>query len=165
MAFCSNCGSAVLEREIFCSVCGAPVSSAIRRPAVPHNPATPPKISGAKAAMASNAAAALSYLLGFVTGIVFLVVEPYKRDKFVRFHAFQSILYSIAVVVFEIAWSKTVLAGMFSLGDFWKIVSTVSSLIWLGLVAFWIFLMYKAYNNDACKIPVIGEWAYRQALK
>ncbi len=115
--------------------------------------------------MASNAAGALSYLLGFVTGIVFLVVEPYKRDKFVRFHAFQSIFYSIAVLVFEMAWSKTVLAGLFSLGYFWAIVSLVSSLIWLALVAFWIFLMYKAYNNDACKIPVLGAWAYRQALK
>ena len=81
MAFCSKCGSVVPEGTAFCSVCGSPASAA-------GVPPTPPIPAGAASVgLSSNVAAALSYF--FITGIIFLVVE--KENKFVRFHAWQSI--------------------------------------------------------------------------
>lgn len=52
----------------------------------------------------NNAVAALAYLGGLITGILFLVIEPYKADKFVRFHSLQSIFFNIAWAVLWIAW-------------------------------------------------------------
>lgn len=48
---------------------------------------------------------ALSYLLGLITGIVFVVLDPHKGDCFMRFHAAQSILFCAAAIVYSIAWS------------------------------------------------------------
>jgi uncharacterized membrane protein len=56
------------------------------------------------AGLTPNVAGALAYLLGLVTGIVFLVIEPFKNDRFVRFHAFQSIFVHVAFIVLWIVW-------------------------------------------------------------
>lgn len=52
--------------------------------------------------MSDNLAAALCYVLGFLTGILFLVLEPYNKNKLIRFHAFQSIFLNLALVVVDI---------------------------------------------------------------
>jgi uncharacterized membrane protein len=157
MAFCSKCGSAVSEGATFCSVCGSPASSA-------GTPATPPIPAGTTASgLSSNVAAALSYF--FITGIIFLLMEQFKNDKFVRFHSFQAIAYGVVVTIFWMIWNGVVFAGVYSLGFFWTIISLVNTLISLAIFAYWLFLMYKAYNNETYKIPVIGEWASKQAAK
>ena len=162
MAFCSKCGSAVSEGASFCSVCGSPASAtgAQATPPVPPIPA-----GAAGTGLSSNVAAALSYLAGFITGIIFLVVEPYRRDKFVRFHALQSIGFSVAIVILEIVWSLIVSVGFLSFGFLFAIVGLVGFVIWLAVIGFWLFLMYKAYNNETYLIPVIGDWASKQAAK
>ncbi len=151
MAFCSKCGAAVNEGSAFCSVCGSPVSSTGGSTVPP-----PPPAGATSAGMSSNIAAALSYFV--ITGIIFLVMDPYKRDKFVRFHSFQAIAYWVAVVVLEIILSIIVSLTFFALGFLMPIV-------WLLVFVFWLFLMYKAYNNETFMIPVIGEWASKQAGK
>ena len=65
-----------------------------------------------------NLAAALSYALGFITGILFLVLEPYKNNRFVRFHAIQSIIFSVACVAFSIVWS-IIVGILVSIAGFW----------------------------------------------
>ena len=162
MAFCSKCGSAVSEGASFCSVCGSPASAtgAQATPPVPPIPA-----GAAGAGLSSNVAAALSYLAGFITGIIFLVVEPYRRDQFVRFHALQSIGFSVAIVILEIVWSLIVSVGFLSFGFLFAIVGLVGFVIWLAVIGFWLFLMYKAYSNETYMIPAIGEWASKQAEK
>ena len=150
MAFCSKCGSAVSEGSSFCNVCGSPVSSA-GGPPIPPSPA-----GAASAGMTSNIVAALSYF--FITGIIFLVVDPYRRDKFVRFHSFQAIAFGVAVFVLEIILSIIASITFFALGFLLPIVG-------LLIFVFWLFLMYKAYNNETFMIPVIGEWALKQAGK
>jgi uncharacterized membrane protein len=158
MAFCSKCGSAVSEGSAFCSVCGSPASSA----GVPPTPPAPPSANGiAGTGMASNLAAALSYFV--ITGIIFLVVDPYKRDKFVRFHSFQAIALWVVVIVFEIVWHMFTSIGFLALGFFFVIFGLVGFVIWLAVFVYWLFLMYKAYNNETYMIPVIGEWALKQA--
>ncbi len=161
MAACPKCGSVISEGASFCSVCGSPVTTG-NTPVVPPPP-PPPGAAGA--GLTSNVAGALAYLLGLITGIIFLVLEPYSRDRFVRFHAFQSIFYCIALIVFRIIWSGFVAALMLPLGFLWTIFSLVGTLVYLAFFIFWLVLMYKAYNNETYKIPVIGDWAARQAAR
>src|SRR6476646_8688292 len=91
MAFCASCGAEVQGK--FCAKCGAPAGSGSSSgPAAPATPAAP-------AAIDENVAAALCYLVGVLTGILFLVLEPYNRNPTIRFHAFQSIFAWIAAMV------------------------------------------------------------------
>jgi len=128
----------------------------------PSPPAAPP---AAGAPMASNVAGLLTYILGVITAIVFLVLEPYNRDKFVRFHAFQSLFFGIAVFALAIVLSilSMILAVIPIVG--W----ILGLLLWiafpLGILVVWIMLMYKAYNNERWMLPVIGKLAEQQAAR
>jgi uncharacterized membrane protein len=88
-----------------------------------------------------NTAAALSYVLGWITGIVFLLIE---KDKFVRFHAAQS------VVVFGIL---TVLVLIPGIG--W----VIAPLAWIVGFVLWLVLIFKAYQGEEFKLPWIGDLA------
>ncbi|HEU5403851.1 MAG TPA: zinc-ribbon domain-containing protein [Terriglobales bacterium] len=166
MAFCPNCGTAVAADSAFCGNCGqstragapAPVAQAVAAPAQPG--AVP--VQASAPGLTSNMAGALAYILGVVSGIIFLVLDPYKRDRFVRFHAFQSIFYSVACIVFAIAWNIAWdILGSIS-GWLYLIAIPVRLAISLGLFLFWLFLMYQAYNNREFKIPFIGQLAAKQ---
>ena len=160
MAFCTKCGSAVPDGAAFCSVCGSPTPSADSS-ATPSQPPTP--AGNASTGLSSNVAAALSYF--FITGIIFLLIDQYKKNKFVRFHSFQAIAYGVVVMVFWILWNNVLLAAAFSLGFFWSIIGLLSTLISLAIFVYWLFLMYKAYSNEIYKIPIIGDWAFKQSAK
>lgn len=116
----------------------------------------------ASSGLTSNVAGALAYVLGFITGIVFLVIEPYKHDRFVRFHAMQSILYSAACIVFRIAWSILVSILMSFTAWTGLVLVPIGLLISLGFFVFWLYLMYQAYNNCDFRIPFIGSIAAKQ---
>jgi uncharacterized membrane protein len=95
-------------------------------------------------------ASALCYLLGFVSGIVFLVVE--KQNRLVRFHAYQSVATFLPLFVISAA------AG--SLPAFGRVITlllTPASLI------LWIVLMVKAFQGERFQLPVVGDWAAQQA--
>jgi uncharacterized membrane protein len=155
MAFCAKCGAQMVEGTTFCGSCGAAVGSG-NAPSAPAG--------AASAGMTSNVAGCLAYILGFITGIVFLVLDPYKNDKFVRFHAFQSIFYSVVVIGFSIIWMIiTGILGVMTLGFLFFVMGMISLLIHLAFLAFAIFLMYKAYQNELYKAPIIGELAAKQA--
>jgi uncharacterized membrane protein len=165
MAACTKCGSVVSDGASFCSVCGSPISMVTSPVAPPPPPPPMAPMGAASAGMTSNVAGALAYLFGLVTGIIFLVLEPYKRDPFVRFHAFQSIFLNVALIIFGIVWSNIIVMGMLSLGFLWTIFSLIGTLVYLAFFLLWLFLMYKAYNNETFKIPVIGDIAAKQAAK
>jgi len=101
-----------------------------------------------------NIAGLLCYVLGWLTGLIFLLVD---KRPFVRFHAAQSIGLSIAVFVvyFAVGISFTMLhfmhLGFFALG--------IYPLLGLLLFALWIFLMYKAYLHEKFSLPIIGNIA------
>ncbi len=99
-----------------------------------------------------NLMGAAAYLLGFITGIIFLLVE--KQSKFVRFHAMQSTILFGGVFVVNIA-----------LG-FIPILGWLTGLV-LSLVAFilWIVLMWKAFQGEMYKVPYVGEMAEKQLAK
>lgn len=159
MPFCNKCGTEVSEDAAFCGNCGAPISSTTQN--VP--PSVPPPPQQASSSITPNIAAVLSYVLGFITGIIFLVLDPYKNDRFIRFHAFQSILFSAALMVFWILWSGVVWTIFGRVLFMWAILNMISMLVSLAAFVVWLFLMYKAYNNDRFMLPIIGDIADRQA--
>ena len=97
----------------------------------------------------ANVAALLSYLLGFITGIVFFIIE--KDNKFVRFHALQSIItFGILFVL------------GFVLGFMPFIGYMLGYLMWVIDIILWIILMIKAYQGEKFKLPIIGDIAEKQ---
>jgi uncharacterized membrane protein len=163
MAFCSSCGAEVQGK--FCAKCGTP-SGAPAGPAVGGAPIgnSPPSLSSAAAAgLEENVAAALCYLVFVLTGILFLVVEPYNRNPVIRFHAFQSIFAWIAAMVIGMALNlfSYPIAALPFIG--WLIDILLWLAFSLGAVALWLYLMYKAYNKERFVLPVIGAWAEKQA--
>jgi uncharacterized membrane protein len=104
----------------------------------------------------SQVIAAAAYLLGPVTGIVFLYLEPYDKDEFVRFHARQSIAFSIAWFVINIVLSVFIAVLPFALG---RLLGGLQGLINLALAIMWIFLMYKAYIGERYRIPELADLA------
>ena len=107
--------------------------------------------------MSENVAGALCYVLGLITGILFLVLAPYNQNKFVRFHAFQAIFFHVAWIVLWIA--DTMMAFVLP----WYLMSLIGMLLALGGLALWLILMFKAYNNERFKLPIIGDLAEKQA--
>jgi uncharacterized membrane protein len=107
----------------------------------------------AKADTNRNLVAALSYLLGFITGIVILLVE--KEDKYVRFHAMQS------TVVFGGLFIINFLIGMIfgSITVIGVLASMVNTLISLLAIVIWIVSIIKAFQGQVFKWPIAGEIA------
>lgn len=160
MATCAKCGATLAEGATFCGSCGAAVGAGAT-PASGGGGAAPGAASSS--GLTSNVAGALAYVLGFITGIIFLVIDPYKNDKFVRFHAFQSIFFNVGLIAFWIVWSiLTALLGALTFGVMGLLMALLGLVIALAIFGFWIFLMYKAYNNEQYMIPFIGELAKKQ---
>jgi len=100
-----------------------------------------------------NLEGALSYFMGIITGILFLILE--KENKFVRFHAMQSILVSVAAMVI-LTVVGTILLFIPVIG--WLI----DMLLYLGALVLWLFLMFKAYKGEIYKLPIFGDFAEKQ---
>lgn len=106
----------------------------------------------AQAKGTENLMGAASYLLGFITGIIFLVIE--KQSKFVRFHAMQSTILFGGVFVLNFGLGLIPILGWL-LG----LILTFASFI------FWIILMWKAFQGEMYKVPKIGDLAEKQLAK
>jgi uncharacterized membrane protein len=104
-----------------------------------------------------NLAAALSYLLMPLTGIVFLVVE--KTNAFVRFHAMQSTVLGVAWIVFWIG--LTILTSLVPVLG-WIVGFLISIVLWLGGFILWLLLMWNAYQGKEWELPVVGPFARKQ---
>jgi len=114
--------------------------------------------------MDTNVVGALTYLAGFVTGIVFLVLDPYKSNSFVRFHAFQSIFFNAAWIAFWIVWMilSAVLTPL-TAGVFGLIALPLMLVFAVSGFGIWIFLMVQAYQQKLFKLPIVGKFAAEHA--
>jgi uncharacterized membrane protein len=122
-----------------------------------------PGSAGSTSGMAPNVAAALSYLLGLITGVVFLMIE---KNSFVRFHAWQSILFSVAWFAFWIVFTilSSVLGMIPFLGFLVVLVGLLLSLVLgLGSLILVIVMIIKAYQGERYKLPFIGDMAEKYA--
>lgn len=111
--------------------------------------------------LAPNVAGALAYALGPVTGIVLLVVEP--EDRFVRFHAAQSVVVSAAISVGAVALSlaTAVLAVIPVLG--WLVAALLYVAFGAATLGLWVWLMVQAYQRREWEVPGVGAWVRRLA--
>lgn len=118
---------------------------------------SPPPAQASSSGLEPNVAGALSYLFTFVTGIVFLLIE--KEDKFVRFHAVQAI--GLGVAWFA-AWIIVAIVGIVLGG-------IISGLLWFLIMltgfVIWLFMMFKAYQGQMVKLPIIGDIAEKESNK
>ena len=96
-----------------------------------------------------NTAAALSYVLGPVTGVIFYLLE---KDPFVRFHAMQSIVVFVVLFVLQWVFGLTIV-----------LLPMVPLISILGFVL-WLLLIYKAWQGEEWEVPVLGKYA-RKFLK
>lgn len=102
--------------------------------------------SGSSTGLEANIAALLSYLLGFITGIVFFLVE--KKSDFVKFHAMQSIVLFGGLFIVNFVLGLIPLLGIL-----------INFVIGVGSLVLWIVLMVKAYQGERFKLPVAGNLA------
>jgi uncharacterized membrane protein len=152
MAFCASCGAPVEGR--FCAKCGSAVSSAA--PPVGAPSTGPPPV--AAGTMADNVASALCYGFFFFTGILFLVLAPYNQNRLVRFHAFQSIFFSVAAII--ITRGLGFVFGAF-LG-FWTML-ILGQLIPLFFFVIWAYVIIYTYQGKMIVLPIVGQLARQQA--
>jgi uncharacterized membrane protein len=152
MAFCKACGQEIGDAG-FCPKCGAAQGATAGGAAVAVTSTDSPT-----AGIDENVAGLLCYLFGWVSGLIFLLID---KRSFVKFHAAQAIAFNVAIVGVWIAFVfvgfifSMILAAMhFPLAFFglflWPLV---------GLCIFltWIFLMYKAFKHEKYKLPIIGN--------
>jgi uncharacterized membrane protein len=93
-----------------------------------------------------NVAGLLCYVLGWITGLVFFLIE--KDNKFVKFHAMQSIITFGGLTIIDIILTAIPIIG-------W----VIGCVLWILAVVLWIILMIKAYQGQKFKLPVIGDLA------
>jgi uncharacterized membrane protein len=107
--------------------------------------------------LAPNVAGALSYLLSFITGIIFLVLE--KENRFVRFHAAQSITVSVLLVlVYTGLTILSVVLGVIPVIG-WVIGLLLTFVVGVGSVILWLLLMFRAFQGREWRVPVAEVWA------
>lgn len=154
MAYCSKCGAQMAEQVSFCPQCGQPRGG---------SPAAPAAASGTQSGLTENVAGLLCYALGWVTGLIFFLID--KRPS-VRFHAAQ------AIVVFGALHLLSIVLGMiFGVSLFFGGWTTFSvgwllpTLMHLLTLVLWILLMVKAYQGERFKLPIAGDFAESLAGK
>lgn len=172
MAFCANCGSQVGDNVAFCPACGKATgqvsvagAAAAPQPAPqPPQPTAPPPPAASyqtagpaapAAPLEENIAGMLAYFT-IIPAIIFLLIEPYNRNRFVRFHSFQCLFTVGALVVIHIGLS--IIGYMLPL-----LVFPIWGLLGLAEFALWILLVIKAYQHVMFKLPIVGDMAEKQA--
>lgn len=100
--------------------------------------------------LSKNTAGALAYVLGPITGVIFLVIE---KDPFVRFHAMQSIVVFVGLFVLQMIMGFTIILALLI-----PLVSIISLILW-------ILLIYKAWNGEEWEVPIAGKFARNLAKK
>lgn len=160
---CPSCSTENPAGAAFCQHCGASLNAAAAPPAgggftqVPQPAAGPAGAAyvPAQSGLSDNAAAAIAYIT-IIPAIIFLVMEPYNRKPFVRFHAMQCIgLYVLSVAVWIVA---SILIGVIHF-----LALLLWPICWLGLFILWLVCIISAAQGKWFKLPVIGDFARKQA--
>jgi uncharacterized membrane protein len=168
MAYCNTCGAQIADGATVCAAC-AGRTAASPQPGyttvpgytsapVAGSPAPGGAVGGGVAGgMTDNVAGLLAYFT-IIPAIVFLIIEPFNRNRFVRFHAWQSVFFHIAWTVLWVG--LRIIAHIPVLG--WLTI-LVWPLVMLAAFIVWLILVLKAYQNQMFKLPVIGDMAEKQA--
>ncbi len=140
--FCASCGAQMADTATTCPACGKGAGQS----AGGGTAAAPAQQAGG---MQDNLAGALAYL--WIVAIIFLLIEPYNRNKFVRFHSFQALFLGLVSIAGHIVLGIVPFIG-------WVILPFFSLAIFIVAV----ICAVKAYGNQEFKLPVIGDLAAKQ---
>jgi uncharacterized membrane protein len=152
MAFCKSCGQEI-GTATFCPKCGANQSAAV-------TPAAAPAASPTEG-LQENVAGLLCYVLGFITGIIFLLID---KRPFVKFHAAQSIVVFGGLFILRLGLGF--MGGMMGGGLVgWGVLGMIGLVISLITLVLWILLMVKAYQHEMFKVPIAAPIAENIAGK
>jgi uncharacterized membrane protein len=152
MAFCKACGQEI-GTATFCPKCGANQSGVATPTAAP--------VASPSEGLQENVAGLLCYALGFITGIIFLLID---KRPFVKFHAAQSIVVFGGLFILRVG--LIFMHGMAGGGLIgWSFLGLVGFVLWLIGVVLWIFLMVKAYQHEMFKVPIAAPIAENIAGK
>lgn len=147
MAFCSSCGAQIPAGSTTCPACAQSAAK----------PSGGAIAASTSSGLTDNVAGMLAYIT-FIPAIIFLVMEPYNKSRFIRFHSFQSIFFAVAWTVIWIAMSFLAMI---------PVLGWATLLIWpllgIGGLIIWIILLLKANQGQMFKLPVIGDMAEKQA--
>lgn len=158
MTYCAKCGSPVEGK--FCQKCGSPVGAA---PGAAPGDAPPapagPAVANPGLGMDENLAAALCYIP--IIGLIFLLVEPYNKNKNIKFHAMQSLFYCIAWIAVGIVLG--IFGGILMPLGMWGFWLLITRLVQLALFVGLVIMAVKAYQGSRFVMPIIGPLAEKQA--
>jgi uncharacterized membrane protein len=147
---CPHCAAQMPDTAAFCPGCGRPMKKPV------------PNARPEAGLFAENAAGALAYLT-FIPAILFLVLKPYKKKSFVRFHAVQCLLLWGAGIIIALALKLV--------SDLLFLIPAIGPLLWLlisavvvlAVVLVWLVLVVKALQGERFKLPLLGEFAAEYA--
>jgi uncharacterized membrane protein len=112
--------------------------------------------------LSDNAAGGLAYFT-FIPAIIFLLVAPYNQKSSIRFHAWQSILLTVAAVVIDIVLAVVLGVGLFVLGLlFYGLLWRLIELCWFAI---WLVCVINAFQGKRFKLPILGDYAEKLANK
>jgi uncharacterized membrane protein len=144
MAFCNMCGAQIPDGSTVCPACAGRVGG-------PAAAAAPPQ------GMTDNVAGMLAYVT-IIPAIIFLVVAPYNRNRFIRFHSFQCLFFCVALIAIHFG------LGILSAVPFMAVITfPIHMLVNLGAFVLWIVLLLKANQGLMYKLPFIGDLAEKNA--
>ncbi len=158
--FCSKCGAENPDGAKFCSKCGADLGAA----AAPAEGGAKPEAESSTG-LSANVAGLLCYVVHWITGIVFVLLE--KKSKYVKFHAWQSLMtFGVLFVAWLVLSVLLGVIGAVTLSPGLIIFAGVMNVIlWVIMVGLWIALMILAGTGRKWKVPWAGNWAEKQASK
>jgi uncharacterized membrane protein len=146
---CPECSASMPDTAAFCPGCG-------------HGMYPIERVHGNVGALPRTIAGALAYCTIF-PAIVFLLVEPYNRDRFVRFHSFQCIGFWLAALVIGAVLRAAAFLFFFVPLMGYLVVLLLSMVTSLGLFVIWVVLIVKALQGGMFKLPVVGDFAEQHA--
>ena len=159
---CPACHTEVSSGNAFCPSCGAPMAAGAATAAATPSPTYAVQPTAAPSSgLSDNAAGAIAYLT-IIPAIIFLVIEPFNKIPFVRFHSWQSILLCVAAFLLQVLVSITEMVVHFIPGIIFLFM-LVHLAIGLGLFLLWLFVIIKASKGEWYKLPIIGDLAEKQA--
>ena len=144
MAFCAGCGAQMPDGAASCPKCGKAMAQSVGGGAAV---APAPAASGA---LADNVASGLAYIT-IIPAIVFLLVDPYKNNRTVKFHAFQCLGLAVTMFACGIVMIIPILGWI------------VGILGYLACGVMWLICIIKAFSGGKFKVPFIGDFAEKQA--
>jgi uncharacterized membrane protein len=146
---CPKCAAQMPATAVFCPGCGRLMQPETRA-------------RGSVGALPENIAGVLAYFT-FIPAIVFLVLEPYSKNRFLRFHSVQCLLLWGAAILFAVALklASVVLFIIPVLGPL--LVYIISTVVALAAVVIWFVLVVKAFQGEMFKLPLLGDFAAQHA--